>query len=258
MYKIVLPNEVDLVIVSYGGVGTSFLMDFFSQYLTINHPHDKDGFKHSPLPPISFNPNVKFMYVYGNPQMAAASLFRRNFHTAQSFKLQRWGRKVVPIPMEMTIQEYAHLGIDRFCFENHFQNWYRKYLTGIPTLFVRYETIFDNVRHLLEFTEIPEDSIEKFPPKKQRNSKKEEISVETASLLDQMYGDFADQLDKLDDIEIRQAGTRRVLLMKQVNLQYGMAIAEQVKDQAQLLVRNQTAKLLRNSQKPEQPADRSP
>lgn len=224
MYKIVLPNEIDLAIVSYGGVGTSFLLHFFSQYLKTNDPIDRDYFKHSPLPPISFNSNVKFIYIYGNPQMAAASLFRRNLQTLQSIKLQRWDQNIVPIPSEMTLQEYASLGVDRFCFENHFFNWYDKYLTGIPTLFVRYETLFDNIRQLLEFADIPGNSINKFPKKKCRKSTREEISAKTLNLLDQMYGDFANKLEKINDIEIRQNGTNRVFSMKHVNVQYGRAL----------------------------------
>lgn len=228
MRRIVLPNNIDIVVVSYGGVGTTFLLSFLAQYKTTNSPTDKDGFKHSPLPLISFNPNVKFVYVHGNPQMATASIFRRNYQRSQSKKLQRWvDSNTSPIPKGMALEEYASLGIDRFHFEKHFFNWYDKYLTGIPTLFVRYETIFDNIGQIFEFLNMPRSSIKSFPKKRKRESMKEEISSETAKCLDIMYGDFAKKLDELSDIEIRLDGDRRMFSLKYLDKRYGKALAGQ-------------------------------
>jgi|GEM_PF-600208 len=229
MYRIVLPNKIDIVVVSYGGVGTSFLLDFLAQYKTTNSSRDIDGFKHSPLPPISFNRNVKFVYVYGNPQMAAASLFLRNYAIPHSIKLQRWiDKNTSSIPNGMTLQEYASLGVDRFHFENHFFNWYDKYLPCIPTLFVRYETIFDNIEHILEFVGIPKSGINRFPEKKKRASTKEGIPAETVKYLDDMYGEFSEKLVKLNDIEIRQDGRRSIFSVKYMDTQYRKALAGQV------------------------------
>ncbi len=241
MYRIVLPSNIDIIVVSYGGVGTSFLINFLSKYKITNSSVDSDGFKHLPLPPISFNRKVKFVYIYGNPQMAAVSLFRRKYHFAQSRKLQRWINKdLAPIPLKMTLQEYAALGVDRFLFEEHFFNWYEKYLTGIPTLFVRYENIFDNVSDLLDFAEIPVDAIKKFPQKKKRKSTQDAISQETANLLDKMYGDFAKQLREMNDIEVRQSGTRSVFSPKYLDKPYRNALAKQTAFEAKELLRKHT------------------
>jgi len=228
MNRIVLPSDIEIAVASYGGVGTSFVMDYLSRYKKTNSPADSDGFKHLPLPPISANRNVKFVYVYGNPQMAAASLFRRHFHTAQSMKLQRWiDETPTPIPYAMTLQEYASAGVDRFRFERHFRNWYERYLTGIPTLFVRYETIFDNVAALLDFAELPGDSIDGFPKEKQRESRNDAVPAETVKLLDDMYGDFARFLDTLNDVEMRRTGARRVFTMQYLDRPYRKALADQ-------------------------------
>ncbi len=239
MSRVVLPNNIDIVIASFGGVGTTLLIKFLEEYKNTNKHDDSDGLKHSPLPPISFNPNIKFIYVYGSPQMAVASLFRRNFHEAQSKKLQKFlGKDKALIPKGMTLQEYASLGEDRFRFENHFFNWYDKYLTSIPTLFIRYETMFDNVRHLLEFAEIPEGCIDRFPMKEKRHSTKEKVHRETINLLDSMYGDFVDKLEKLNDIEIRQDGTRKIIPIKYLDMAYGRALVEQVPYELKCLLRN--------------------
>lgn len=165
--RILLPGDTDVVVASFGGVGTTFLLKYLAQYRKTNHRFDADGVKHSPLPPISFNSNIKFVYVYGNPQLAAISLFRRNFHYRQSQKLQKWGKKSIsPIPEEMTLQEYASQGIDKLHFRNHFYNWYEKYLSVHPTMFIRYDTMYDNVELLRDFLNLPKDFVDKFPEKK--------------------------------------------------------------------------------------------
>jgi len=233
--RILIPKKLDLIIVSYGGVGTSFLLDFFSKYKQTNHKFDLDGFKHSSLPPISFNLDVKFIYVYGNPQMAAASLFRREFHRAQSAKLQKWKYPIRLIPKGMTLHEYALLGRDKFYFEDHFFNWYERHLTAIPTLFVRYETIFDNVHSLLEFANIPDSAVHDFPKKKKRESRRETISTETMKLLDKMYGSFASKLEKIDDIEVRCKGNRRLFVIHYLSKEYCRALSKQAIYEVELL-----------------------
>lgn len=195
---------MEVVVTSFGGVGTTFLMSFLSKYKNINDPVDTDGFKHSPLPPISLNSNIKFIYIYGNPTLAAISLFRRNFHYYQSEKLQRWCMKTgSSIPRKMTIQEYASLGIERFQFSRHFYNWYDKYLVH-PTIFIRYEKMFDHIEELLDFVDIPKAYIDYFPPQKDRTSTEENFSIQTLKQLNNMYCDFSEELAKLDDVEIRK------------------------------------------------------
>lgn len=51
-------KNIDLIICSYGGVGTSFLIEFFSKYKNCNDARDVDRLKHVDRPPISFNPNL--------------------------------------------------------------------------------------------------------------------------------------------------------------------------------------------------------
>lgn len=226
MGLIILPGNMELVVSSFGGVGTSFLLSYLTQYKKTNSPIDADGFKHSPVPPVSINGNTKFVYVYGNPQQSAISLFRRNFQYYQSIKLQRWGKKTIsPIPQEMTLQEYASQGIDKFRFRNHFYNWYDKYLAACPTMFIQYETIFDNVEPLLDFLDLPNSCIDSFPKKKKRASTFEEIPVETLKQLDHIYGDFSDELAKLDDVEIRKRAKHRIFAMTYLKSPYLKAFA---------------------------------
>ena len=245
---------MESVIASFGGVGTSFLLSYLAQYKKTNSPIDADGFKHLPVPPVSFNGKTKFVYVYGNPQQAAISLFRRNFHYPQSLKLQRWGKETIsPIPQEMTLREYASQGIDKFCFRNHFYNWYDKYLAACPTMFIRYETIFDNVEPLLDFLDLPNSCIDSFPKKKKRASTLEEIPVETLKHLDHIYGDFSDELAKLDDVEIRKRANHRIFSMTYLKSPYRKAFSIELK----LLLKNHTSKIYTMLRKIKQLTNRS-
>ena len=233
MDRIILPRKIDAVIASFGGVGTTFLLSFAAQYMKLNHPHDGDGLKHSPLPPININPNLKFVYIYGNPQLAAISLFRRNIHHYQSIKLQKWGKKKIsPIPEDMTLQEYAAQGVDGFLFRNHFHNWYDRYLPACPTMFIRYETIYDNLATLLNFLDLPKKCIDKFPKRIKRNSDFAEISIETRKQLDDMYGDFSDELGRLDDIEIRRKKSYGNFSIEYLTPPYIKAVARQASQES--------------------------
>jgi len=244
MARIILPRNMEVVVASFGGVGTTFLISYIEQYKKINHYDDEDGIKHLPLPPVSFNKNVKFVYVYGNPQLAAISLFRRDYHYLQSKKLQKCVRTHrPPIPLEMTLQEYASQGIDKFHFREQFYNWHDKYLSSSPTLFIRYETLFDNIEPLLEFLDLPGDCIEGFPKKRKRSSAIDDIPVVTRKQLDLMYGDFSDELAQLADVEIRKRTNRNFREMPYLKSPYLKAYIGQAAFESKELLRKYTPQL---------------
>ncbi len=244
MGRIVLPGNTEVVVVSYGGVGTTFLLRYLAQYMKTNDPDDADGFKHLVIPPVSLNPNLKFVYVYGNPQLAAISLFRRNFQHSQSIKLQKWNKKTTsPIPKEMTLQEYASLGVDKFNFRNNFYNWYEKYLSTYPTMFIRYENIFDNVGAIIDFLDLPKECIDSFPKNKNRNSSISDIPAETLKQLEHMYGGFSDELAKLDDIEIRKNTNRGFFVISYLSWPYLKAFFEQSSYESKALLKRHCPKI---------------
>ena len=227
MDRIILPRNTDVIVASFGGVGTTFLLKYLAQYRQTNHRFDADGIKHSPLPPISLNRNIKFIYVFGSPQLAAVSLFQRNFQYRQSKKLQKWSKKnISPIPESMTLQEYVSQGIDKFHFKNHFDNWYERYLSVHPTMFIRYETIYDNLESIQEFLNLPQDFLDRFPKRKNRTAVWEKISTETRQKLDRLYGDFSNKLARLDDVEIR-GSDRKMFVMTYFKNPYLRAFAGQ-------------------------------
>lgn len=107
-----------------------------------------------------------------------------------------------PIPREMTLEEYASEGKDRFGFRNHFQNWYHAECMN-QILFVRYETLFENLSQILDYAQLPASAIDDFPKKRTRESLEADISKKTNRQLQKMYGDFQNELEGLPDVEIR-------------------------------------------------------
>lgn len=199
----IIPKDIEVVVGSYGGVGTTFFLDFVSRFKTTNHPQDEDKIKHLGMPPVSFNRNVRFVYIYGDPMEAATSLFGRGMHNYQSKKLQRDQDAVnEAIPLDLTLEEYAKAGVDQFQFRRHFFNWYRDYLIH-PTLFIRYEKIWDHKEEIFEFLGLPMNEIENFPQKKERRSKLAELPEPVLSGLEAMYGDFVRELDDIGECVLR-------------------------------------------------------
>jgi len=193
MKSIYLPKEMELLVCSYGGVGTTFLIDFLAQYKTCNNRDDKDGFKHLDKPPPTRNKNLRAIYIFGNPIDAVYSLFRRQFHHEQSYKLLEQYRNLKPVPLEMSLDTYATEGIDKFQFENHFLNWSERY-SQYPVLFIRYEKIWDHLDELLEFAGIPIEEKRLFPERKERKSEAMTIAEPVQTSMREMYGELQDRL----------------------------------------------------------------
>ncbi|MBT4223570.1 MAG: hypothetical protein HOD72_03800 [Opitutae bacterium] len=198
MKSIYLPKEMELLICSYGGVGTTFLIDFLAHYKKCNNRDDQDGFKHLDKPPPTRNPELKTIYIFGKPIDAIYSLFRRGFHNEQSYKLLEQYEKLNPVPIEMSLETYAKEGTDRFHFENHFLNWSERNFQ-YPVLFVRYEKIWENLDTLLKFAGIPKEKKTSFPQKKERKTQSQEIPDEVHASMQRMYGNFQDQLENSPD-----------------------------------------------------------
>ncbi len=197
-----IPGNIEFAIASGGGVATSMLGEYFALRHTINAPSDEDGFKHMPVPPVSFNPNFRWIFVFGDPVAATVSLFRRGYHSLQSRKLQRGDKPYRPIPLSMTLEEYAEQGVDLLGFERQFLNFYEQHLIH-PTLFVRYEGIWNNLEVIRTFLGLPQEEMAGFPPRKARQSEDLIVPAETLAKLHTIYRPFLSRLEKLPDVFVR-------------------------------------------------------
>ena len=169
--RMYLNSEIEVLIVSAGGVGTSFLAEAISKFKNTNQFEDEDGYKHLPFPPLS---------------RAECKM----------------------IPLGQCLEEYARVGIDGFCFERHHHNWSKRYLSN-PTLFVKYESIHDSVSQIREFLDLPIDFEDTFPARVERQSKVESLDVSVAQGLSEISSRYSSIVNGLPDCELRMPASQR-------------------------------------------------
>lgn len=212
--SVFVPRTVDTLVCSFGGAGTTLLLEFLANHRATNDPHDGDGLKHLPVPPVGLNRRIRCIYVFADPILAAVSLFNRGMQHAQSVKLLRHRHDLSPIPEGMALEAYARAGADRFHFEAHFENWHRQHVIH-PTLFVRYETLWGNLDAIADFLELQPGTITGFPERQERASRPDSVDPQIREGLERMYGPFRDRLASQPETEavgLAYAGRRRQLL----------------------------------------------
>lgn len=75
------------LIISPGGVGTTFLIDHCGQFIATNDRDDLDGLKHIPRVPLAADQPPKVVFITGDPEEIYASISRRGWIRDQSSKL---------------------------------------------------------------------------------------------------------------------------------------------------------------------------
>jgi hypothetical protein len=226
-----ISSDIEFGIASGGGVATSMLGEFLEKRHRVNQPSDEDGFKHMPIPPVSFNPRFRWVFVFGDPVAATVSLFRRGYHALQSRKLQRGYKPYCPIPLSMTLEEYADQGEDRLFFERQFLNYYDRHRLH-PTLFLRYDAIWANLETLREFLRIDAEEMADFPARTARKSEELIVPLGTLEKLHAMYQPFIRRLNDLPDAFVRDGacpGRARVLFTKNFQLAVKNGIVSRLK-----------------------------
>lgn len=198
-------KDIEILINSPGGVGTTFLIEHFGEFAKTNNPYDEDELKHPGLPLLSRNKDLKRVFFYGDIRLAVVSLFKRGYHNYQSYKLQQMlCKKVECVPAKMTLKEYLKSEKDLFMFAEQFANFHDKYIF-FDTLFVKYEAVHDYVEKIVDFLGLPSEAINSFPEKKTRNSRLDELDDEARELLDLKYLDLQQYFDSLPEFEILRA-----------------------------------------------------
>lgn len=200
--SIFLTEPLDVLVVSSGGVGTTFLLKAIGKFLRVNDPDNKDGLKHLPLPPIPQGVGPKVIYVYGDPILASLSLFRRKYHHTLSKITQHFHRKGYIVPYDATIQDYLNQPAEGLYFQRHFQNW-RRIPTAYPVLFLRYASIHDELPRLADYLELGEDFITSFPPRRERQSRLANLEPKVRQGLQERYGAWQQAQKALRDAWVK-------------------------------------------------------
>ncbi|MEM6769337.1 MAG: hypothetical protein AAF597_02035 [Bacteroidota bacterium] len=225
--SIFLSTPLDVLVVSSGGVGTTFLMRAIGKHLRLNDPDNKDGLKHLPIPPLLRIPTPKAIYVFGDPELACLSLFRRQYHHTQSTITQHFYPREYIVPFSDDIEAYLAQPKEGFFFRRHFSNW-RNLPTAYPVLFLRYESIHDQLPLIAQYLGLGEAFIADFPPRQARNSTLETLDPLLRTKLSERYGTFRDELKALPDAWVKPAAKAGLPLSKPYRRAYYEALRRQV------------------------------
>lgn len=152
---------LDRLIISPGGVATTFLIDYVQRFAPTNDRNDADWLKHLPYLPKQLR-GARIVFVTGSPDEIYCSLFRRNYHTIQGAKLGcllcqfTWGtfqRALLISAIKRQIKRFRNL-------------------TTSPILIVDYDEIWDRKLEIARHLEVDIQSFcRDFPSRRERNSK---------------------------------------------------------------------------------------
>ena len=213
--KTVSCQNYDVIVVSFGGAGTTMLLEFLAPYLKVNHKNSYvDGLKHiyTPEHPILKNNSVeKVIYLMSDPRDSVLSIFRRNYAEDMIAKLQakhsspeEYNRIVSEHRSRVTnLADFIEIGDDVFGFKEHWKQWSEGRL-DFPVLFINYEKIHDSIEQLLEFLELPTHLKNTLPVRRQRHSTFSELSAKDQAVLNYVYQDMANDIANRPSIFIRK------------------------------------------------------
>lgn len=153
-------SDLDVWVVSPGGVGTTFLMEYLSKYVRLNHPYDDDGLKHWPAPPAELSNNrIKVIFVTGKIDNIVDSIDRRDWLATQSVNL---GSVIGAISHRQRRRRAFRKAVQR-----QFQTWSR--LSSDEILTLVYDDIWDSIPQIAEFLDLDVATfVDGFPKRKPR------------------------------------------------------------------------------------------
>ena len=152
------------LIISPGGVGTTFLMEHVKQYRNLNCTGDTDWLKHLPFVPKHWitDPQRKILFVYDkDPNSPYLSLKRRNWLEINNFKIS--GRRMHEV-------DFAEFRKNYLRQLNNFKNISRRYPNQI--LLVEYDQLWDCKYEIADFLSVDKEFGHSFPVRRRRLSQK--------------------------------------------------------------------------------------
>ena len=147
-------SNIDLLIVSPGGVATTTLINYLKLYKKVNDENDRDGYKHLNKFPFISKADLKILYIYGNYEKIYNSLKRRNIFQSQMVKLG------CPLC-------YLFRGaVEKFFFKICIDKQIKEFKEKKNVYALKFENLWENKEELKKFLEIENnDFIKNFPPK---------------------------------------------------------------------------------------------
>jgi hypothetical protein len=212
--KELIAKRYDAIVVSYGGAGTTMLLEFLAPHMRVNsHNSFVDGIKHinSPDHPVLRHKKIKrAIYLVTDPREATLSLFRRNYALRMMAKLHAQHgnaddyRRFIDNyrPDVESLDDFLQLGEDLFGFKKHWRQWHEN-AAPFPVLFIRYDALHDSLEEILQFLGLPGNLKNSFPAKKPRTTCLSELIFEDRQRLDRIYGNLAIEIAESPNLVAR-------------------------------------------------------
>lgn len=194
------PVPFSALISSFGGTGSTALMEYAQQYIAINSPHNQDGYKHLLSPPKHGTNLDKAVLVIGDPRNATISLFKRGFARTHCQRLNPLIGYLTPARVFYSLDNYLLNGKDLFGFEACLSNWLKQAnKRNYPIMIIKYESLWHNLPELLEFINIPVSALNDFPKELPRKADWKELDGAQQTLMQKLYGPLSEFIQSLDD-----------------------------------------------------------
>tara|TARA_B100000989_G_C19303656_1_gene369556 strand:+ start:45 stop:611 length:567 start_codon:yes stop_codon:yes gene_type:complete len=153
--KLFKENNLDLIVISPGGVATTTLINYLKIYKKVNDEKDKDGYKHLSKFPIVDGTDLKIIYIYGTYQKIYNSLKKRNIFQKQMVKLGCplcyifWGK------------------VEFFFFKLCIKKQIKRFKNKKNVFVLHFDSLWEKKKELKKFLEIDDHNfINDFPQKK--------------------------------------------------------------------------------------------
>lgn len=149
--------NLNTLVISPGGVGTTFLINHISKFIKVNKEDDSDNLKH--LNDIIIDDNTKVIFISGNIKDIYKSIKRRNYLKKQTSKLGCLFCTFLPdIIVGALFKRLIELQINRFKNKNNVLN-------------IEYDEIWDKKQEIKEYLGIKSTNfMTEFPVRKKRTS----------------------------------------------------------------------------------------
>lgn len=164
LFSVPVPADLNVIVVSPGGVGTSFFLEHVARFKQTNCLKDHDGLKHAPFPRLPGRPNAfqRFVYITGPESLVFASIDRRGFVRQQGAKLGSVGAAVLSGPAQQRAFETS--------VRRQKKAWTRP--SDERFLIMNYDELWDRVEDVAGFLDITDpEFVAEFPKQKERASK---------------------------------------------------------------------------------------
>lgn len=216
----VQPTSLDAIVVSFGGAGTTALMQFLGAYVALNSWNSfRDGIKHvnSPTHPVLAGCTVRrAIYVFDDPIRALLSVFRRGMQANHMAKLTSnahldgaaYKAYVAAHAVPITFEEYLAAGRDQFELDAHFTNWTTA-PAPFPILYVHFDALFDSGPRILDYLGLPAEHASAFPAKRERSSSIDALTDEQRATLTRLYGDLQRRIASFPRVSERGPSAQR-------------------------------------------------